>query len=82
MDGAYLYADYASGRVWALRYDDKAKRMVANRPIRTSGDPILSFGEDEVGEVYFMTNTRQQGRAIFRVQRRPHCRSVNVGSEW
>jgi glucose/arabinose dehydrogenase len=68
IDGAYLYADYASGKVWALRYDDKAKRVVANRPIHTPGQPILSFGEDEPGEVYFMSNTTQPSRAIFRVQ--------------
>ncbi len=29
--------------------------MVANRPIRGPGQsPVLSFGEDEQGEVYFL----------------------------
>lgn len=68
LDGAYLYADYASGKVWALRYDEKAKRVVANRPIRTPGLPILSFGEDERGEVYYLT-TSITGQGIFQIQR-------------
>jgi hypothetical protein len=68
LDGAYIYADYASGRVWALRYDEAAKRVTANRPLRTPGEPILSFGEDHAGEFYFMTNTTNTGRAIYRLQ--------------
>jgi glucose/arabinose dehydrogenase len=71
LDGAYLYADYTPGKIWAMRYDENAKRVTANRPIRTPGEPVLSFGEDERGEVYFMTNTTVPGRAIFRVQKKP-----------
>jgi glucose/arabinose dehydrogenase len=66
LDGAYLYADYITGKVWALRYDDAAKRVVANRPIRTPGLPILSFGEDERGEVYVMTFTLT-GKGIYQI---------------
>jgi glucose/arabinose dehydrogenase len=69
LDGAYLYADYTPGKIWALRYDDAAKRVTENRPLHTPGEPVLSFGEDERGEVYFMTNTSLPGRAIFRVQK-------------
>jgi len=68
LDGAYLYADYVSGKVWALRYDETAKRVVANRPIRTPGTPILSFGEDEPGEVYFLVTTLT-GKGIYQFQR-------------
>jgi YD repeat-containing protein len=59
LDGAshLLYADYVSGRIWALRYDDAKRRVVENRPIPSRGLPILSFGEDEKGEVYFLTAT-------------------------
>jgi len=69
LDGAYLYADYPSGKIWALRYDEAAKRVTANQPIRAPREPWLSFGEDELGEVYCMTNTTLQGRAIYRLQR-------------
>jgi quinoprotein glucose dehydrogenase len=51
--GAYVYADYVSGRVWALRYDDAKKRVVANHSIPAKSMPVVAFGEDEQGEIYF-----------------------------
>lgn len=68
LDGDYLYGDFAGGKIWALRYDAGAKRVVANRPIRTQGLPMLSFGEDERGEVYFLTTTLT-GKGIYQFQR-------------
>jgi glucose/arabinose dehydrogenase/sugar lactone lactonase YvrE len=59
--GSYLYADYVTGRLWALRYDEAKKRVVANRPIKDRGQPVFSFGEDENGEAYYLiaSNTGQ-----------------------
>ena len=65
LEGYYLYADYVAGKHWALKYDEKAKRVVANRPILTTGPPIMSFGEDEDGEVYHMTYSAN-GKGIYR----------------
>jgi len=56
--GAYLYGDYVTGQLWALWYDREKKQVTANRTIQQKGQPILSFGEDDDGEVYFLT---QQG---------------------
>ncbi len=56
--GAYLYGDYVSGQVWALSYDRERNQVIANRTIQSKGAPILSFGEDDEGEIYFLT---QQG---------------------
>lgn len=53
--GAYLYADYITGQVYALRYDEKTKRVTANQPIAGNIMPVFSFGEDEPGDVHFMT---------------------------
>jgi glucose/arabinose dehydrogenase len=64
LDGCYLYGDYVSARIWALRYDEGKKRVVANRRVRDPNVPILSFGEDEQGEIYFMTYT-PTGRGIY-----------------
>jgi glucose/arabinose dehydrogenase len=52
LDGHYLYADYVTNKLWALRYDESKRRVVSNRPLKASGVPVLSFGEDEKGEVY------------------------------
>lgn len=66
--GAYIYGDYVSMRMWALWFDEKLQRVVANRPIRDPQKPILSFGEDDRGEIYFLTDSAT-GRGIFRFVR-------------
>jgi glucose/arabinose dehydrogenase len=68
LEGHYLYADYVTNKLWALKYDEKLKRVVANRPIPDPGKPILSFGEDETGDAYFMTYT-PSGQGIYRFTR-------------
>lgn len=66
--GKYLYADYVSSHVWALTYDAKLGRVVANQEISSAGVPILSFGEDAAGEAYLLTFT-QSGKGIYRLVR-------------
>jgi glucose/arabinose dehydrogenase len=63
--GSYVYADYVSGAIWGLRYDAEKRRVVANRPIRDRKLPIMSFGEDESGEVYLLTYAAN-GQGIYR----------------
>ena len=63
--GKYVYADYVSGKVWALTYDPTAKKVTANESITGNGLPILSFGEDEKGEVYFLV-VAADGHGIYR----------------
>ncbi|MDB5385126.1 MAG: hypothetical protein JWM11_772, partial [Planctomycetaceae bacterium] len=48
--GAYLYADFYSGNIWALRWD--GKKAVANDKIAHTSLMISAFGEDEAGEVF------------------------------
>jgi glucose/arabinose dehydrogenase len=55
LEGAYVYADYVTGQIWALWYDREKKQVAANRTIREKGLPILSFGTDDEGEIYFLT---------------------------
>ena len=56
LQGAYLYADWVTGQVWALWYDEPTRRVTANRTIQKQGLPVLTFGEDDQGEVYFGTH--------------------------
>ncbi len=57
--GKYVYADYVSGRLWALDYDTAAGKVIANYSLSTEqpGEnlPVMSFGTDETGELYFTT---------------------------
>lgn len=49
-----------------MRYDAAQSRVTENRPIQGNGVPLMSFGEDQNGEVYLMGNT-PHGRGIFRI---------------
>jgi uncharacterized repeat protein (TIGR03806 family) len=49
--GAYLYGDFISGNVWALRWD--GKKVTSNAKIARTSLLISAFGEDEAGEAYF-----------------------------
>lgn len=53
--GLYLYADYVTGKLYALKYDTAKKKVTANHSIPGNIKPVLSYGEDEQGEVYFLT---------------------------
>ena len=65
LDGYYLYADYVTSKIWALKYDEKAGRVTENRSIPDPAKPVLSFGEDEPGEMYFLT-VSATGKGIYR----------------
>lgn len=70
LTGHFLYADYVSGKLWALQYDEQAKRVTANRTLRDRNLPILSFGEDDRGEAYLLA-VAADGRGIYTLRRIP-----------
>lgn len=53
--GKYLYADYITGKVYALDYDLTAKQVRGNYEIPGNIAPVMSFGEDEQRETYYLT---------------------------
>ena len=53
--GKYIYADYVSGIMWALTIN-KDNTAGTNYVIPWSKLPVLTFGEDEKGEIYFSTH--------------------------
>ena len=66
--GSYVYADFVSGKIWALKYDGKTGNVVQNMSIASKGIPVFSFGEDEQGEVYYLIEA-VNGRGIYRFGR-------------
>lgn len=50
--GAYVYADYVTGSIYALRYDEKSKKVTEWKEIADQPKNIASFGEDGDGELY------------------------------
>ena len=63
--GKYLYADYVTGRVWALEYDRRSEQVIRNLEISDGGVTVTAFGEDSQGEVYYMV-AAADGRCIYR----------------
>jgi glucose/arabinose dehydrogenase len=51
LTGLYLYADYVSGKIWALRYD--GKNNIDNKLLFDTDLFISSFGRDDKDELYF-----------------------------
>lgn len=52
LQGAYVFGDYCSGRIWALLYDSNGKPVT--QVLADAGINITSFGEGNDGELYVM----------------------------
>ena len=50
--GAYVYGDYCSGKIWALRYD--GSRVTESIQLADTSLRISSFAEDADGELYIL----------------------------
>lgn len=50
--GAYVYADYETGKIWALRHDGKS--VVEHTEIADTAHRIVSFGQGNNGELYYI----------------------------
>jgi len=66
--GKYLYADYVTGKVYALDYDLAENKLVGNYEIPGNIAPVMSFGEDEQGETYYMTVLPDNRGQLFRFE--------------
>ncbi|QQE10599.1 PQQ-dependent sugar dehydrogenase [Planctomycetota bacterium] len=62
LQGAYIFADFATSHVWALWYDTKRNRVIKHQRLGEGHTPA-SFGEDAQGEIYICT----YGGGIFKI---------------
>jgi len=53
--GKYIYADYVSGLLWALDIDEESGEVKSNYALTGKNQPVMSFGEDQAGDLYFTT---------------------------
>jgi hypothetical protein len=51
--GIYLYADYCTGYIWGMILSNGGWQ---SQRLFETGQQITSFGQDELGEVYFTTD--------------------------
>jgi putative heme-binding domain-containing protein len=50
LEGAYLYGDWVTGKIWGLRHD--GKQVTWHRELASSTMQVVCFGEDNAGELY------------------------------
>ena len=62
--GAYVYGDFCTGNIWALRYD--GSRAVEQAKIADTDLRIASFAEGPDGEVYVLSFTGEIARLAIR----------------
>ncbi|GAB3342496.1 PQQ-dependent sugar dehydrogenase [Larkinella ripae] len=55
LKGKYVYADFGSGKVWALSVDGEKK--TANQLLTSEGGPVSAFGEDANRELYLLDHS-------------------------
>jgi uncharacterized repeat protein (TIGR03806 family) len=52
LHGAYIYGDFATGKIWAARYD--RNQLTEHREIADTETQVLGFGIDRAGEIYLV----------------------------
>ncbi len=66
LDGAYLYGDYGTGRVWAAKHD--GKRLLWHRELADTPLAIAGFGTSPAGQILLADHL---GDAIMRLEMAP-----------
>jgi glucose/arabinose dehydrogenase len=67
LDGAYIYADYGSGRIWMLRWENG--HLTADTQLLDSPYAISSFGVDQDNELYILSYDPSANTSIYRFAR-------------
>jgi uncharacterized repeat protein (TIGR03806 family) len=67
LEGAYIYADWETGKVWGLRHD--GKKAVWHLELDDTELDFVDFAEDHAGELYLMTHN---GGRLYRLVPRPN----------
>jgi glucose/arabinose dehydrogenase len=57
LQGAYIYGDYSTGKIWAFRYE--AGKVVGRRKLADTVLQSVAFGQDQKGELYIVDHVGQ-----------------------
>jgi glucose/arabinose dehydrogenase len=66
LEGAYVFGDYASGKIWALRLDEAQTKVAKHELLVDSAVTISSFGLDADGEILVLDH---EGGRVLRLDR-------------
>jgi glucose/arabinose dehydrogenase len=64
LQGHYFYADYCQGWVRSLRYSAGVVTDQTEWPSLVPGGPVLSFGEDALGEIYVLDESGRVSKIV------------------
>jgi glucose/arabinose dehydrogenase len=64
LQGAYIYGDYGSGRIWMLRWSNGA--LTADSLLMDTPYALSSFGTDSKGELYILERSGSAPTSIYR----------------
>jgi glucose/arabinose dehydrogenase/mono/diheme cytochrome c family protein len=67
--GAYLYADYSTGRIWGIRHD--GSQVTWHEPIADTSLQITAFGTDSQGEILICDHQPGDQGGLYRLVPRP-----------
>ncbi len=68
--GAYIYGDYVTGRIWALRKNDQ-DRAISNTLVIAAGSTVSSFGLDTRGEMLVLMYSQGRIRKLVKSPEAP-----------
>lgn len=69
LQGAYIYGDYSTGRIWAIRHD--GKRALWHREIADTQLQITGFAADRRGEIVITDNRGNGEGGFYTLEPRP-----------
>jgi len=67
--GAYIYGDYETGKIWAVKHD--GEEIVWHRELADTTMRITCFAEDEHGELLITDQQSKDEGGVYRLQRNP-----------
>lgn len=70
--GAYVYGDYATGKIWALWHD--GRDVTRHEEIADTPHNIIAFGQDDDGELFYLHYSGHG--TLHRLARNPHAAST------
>jgi len=65
LQGAYVYGDYGTGRIWSARYENG--KITSNPRLAVTPYQMLGFAQDAAGEIYFV----DYGGQLYRLEATP-----------
>ncbi len=75
LQGAYIYGDYSTGRIWAMKHD--GTKPLWHKELATSTIKITGFGEDPDGELLIFDHAAEGTGGFYTLEPTPQATGDN-----